>query len=69
MGSQQSSQANVIYGSSFSLSGNCVNLDSYSIKDLSSGNVFSVKQAGIRFTLAAFSSKDKHDKPIAYFGL
>ena len=69
MGSQQSSQANASRGSSFLLSGNCVNLDPYSIKDLSSGNIFSVKKAGIRFTIVAISSKDRNDKPIAHFGL
>ena len=69
MGGQQSSQANASRGSSFLLSGNCVNLGPYSIKDLTSGNIFSVKKAGIRFTIVAISSKDFNNKPVAHFGL
>ena len=69
MGGQQSSQANASRGSSFLLSGNCVNLGPYSIKDLTSGNIFSVKKAGIRFTIVAISSKDFNNKTVAHFGL
>lgn len=69
MGGQQSSQTNASRGSSFLLSSNRTNLDPYSVKDLSSGNIFSVKKAGIRFTVVAISSKDCNNKAIAHFGL
>lgn len=69
MGSEQSKKAQsasaTTYSHIYKLSKNCTSVDDYTIKDTDSGNVFKVKQAGIRFTLLA----TQKNSSMAHFGL
>ena len=59
-------------GDKYLLSGDCSSPDVFSIKDDNSGNVFKVKNPGIRFKLlAVYIDPDENDrnKRMAHYGL